>query len=171
MADLAEKKANRKELESYIKKLEPEVVILNGHGSEDSIFGQDGEVLIKAGENEYILKNSTVFSLSCSSAKILGVASIKKGTKAYIGYKNDFIFAYTEGYSTRAELDPLAKLFLEPTNKIAMLLISGGSPKNAHQRGIEAFSKNLQQVLLSNSSEEYVARFLVWDMANQVCIE
>ncbi len=171
IADLAEKKAKRKELESYIKKLKPEVVILNGHGSEDSVFGQDGEILIKVGDNEYILKNSIVFSLSCSSAKVLGPASIKRGAKAYIGYKNDFIFAYTDSYSTRAEQDPLAKLFLEPTNKIAMSLISGNSPKDSHQRGIDAFSKNLEKVLLSDSSEEYVARFLVWDMINQTCIE
>ena len=84
VADLQHKKANRKDLESYIKKLKPEVIILNGHGSKDSILGQDEDVLIKVGENEYILKNSIVFSLSCSSAKVLGPASIKKGAKAYI---------------------------------------------------------------------------------------
>jgi len=171
VADLDRKRASRKELESVIKKLNPEILILNGHGAQDCILGQDNEVLVKVGENEYILKNSIVFSLSCSSAKTLGPASIKVGTKAYIGYKEDFIFAYTDGYSTRAEQDPLAKLFLEPTNKIAMSLISGNSPEDSHQRGLNAFSKNLQQVLLSDSSEGYIARFLFWDLTNQTCLQ
>lgn len=171
VADLDQKRANRKDLESVIRKLNPEIIILNGHGAEDSILGQDNEVLIKVGENEYILKNSIVFSLSCSSAKVLGPASIKAGAKAYIGYRKDFIFAYTDGYSTRAEQDPLAKLFLEPTNKIAISLVSGNSPEDSHQRGINAFLKNLQQVLLSDSSEGYIARFLVWDLTNQTCLQ
>lgn len=171
VVDLDKKRANRKELESVIKKLNPEIVIFNGHGKEDTIFGQDNEVLIKVGENEYILKNSIVFSLSCSSAKVLGPASIKAGARAYIGYKEDFIFAYTEGFSTRAEQDPLAKLFLEPTNKIALSLVSGNSPEDSHKRGINSFLKNLQQVLLSTSSEGYIARFLVWDLSNQTCIQ
>lgn len=171
VADLEQKRANREELENVIRKLNPEIIILNGHGAEDRMLGQDNEVLIKVGENEYILKNSIVFSLSCRSAKVLGHASIKAGAKAYIGYKEDFIFAYTDGYSTRAEQDPLAKLFLEPTNKIAMSLISGNSPEESHQHGINAFLKNLQQVLLSNSSEGYIARFLVWDLTNQTCLQ
>lgn len=168
VADLKDKRANRKELESVIKKLKPEVIILNGHGTPESILGQDGEILLKVGENEYILKESNVFSLSCSSAKILGPASIKAGAKTYIGYKEDFIFAYTNGYSTRAEQDPLAKLFLGPTTKIATALVNGNSPESCHRIGIDAFSKNLQQVLLSTSTEEYVARFLFWNLSNQV---
>ncbi len=168
VVDLEGKRANRKELESVIKKLKPEVIILNGHGAADLMLGQDHKVLLKVGENEYILKDSNVFVLSCSSAKILGPASIKAGAKAYIGYKEDFIFVCSEGYSTRAEQDPLAKLFLEPTNKIAIALANGNSPEDCHKIGINAFSKNLQQVLLSTSTEKYVARFLIWDITNQV---
>lgn len=171
VADLEQERANRKELESVINKLSPEVVILNGHGAADTILGQDHKILIKAGENEYLLKNSIVFSLSCSSAKILGPAGIKAGARAYIGYNEDFIFAYTEGYSTRAEQDPLAKLFLEPTNKIAIALINGNSPVQSHKQGVNAFLKNLEQVVSSDSSEEYIARFLIWDLSNQTCLQ
>lgn len=170
VGDLSREKATKKEFESYIKKLKPEIIILNGHGTDTAILGQDNNPLIKIGENEYILKDSIVFSLSCGSARTLGPASIKNGAKAFIGYKEDFIFVVTDGYSTRAEQDPLAKLFLEPTNKIAMALISGESPQDSHKRGVNAFNKNLENVLLSNSSEDYLARFLVWDMINQTCL-
>jgi len=79
------------------------------------------EILVEVGENEYILKDTIVFSLSCSSAKRLGISSIKAGAKAYIGYNEDFIFAYTDGFLTRAEQDPLAKLFLDLPTKLQTL--------------------------------------------------
>jgi hypothetical protein len=171
VVDLNEKRANRKEFESVLKKVKPDLVIINGHGNSELVLGNSSsEVLVKVGENEYILKDTVVFSLSCSSAKKLGVSSIEAGASAYIGYNEDFIFAYTEGYSTRAEQDPLAKLFLDPTNRIANSLIEGYSPEDAHKRGVNAFLENLQKVLLSNSKEEYLARYLVWDLTNQVCL-
>ncbi len=63
VADLDQKRANRKELESVIKKLNPDILILNGHGAADRILGQDHKVLIKVGENEYILKTHVTQSL------------------------------------------------------------------------------------------------------------
>lgn len=95
---------------------------------------------------------------------------MESGTIAYIGYTEDFIFCTNDAYSTRPQLDPIAKLFLEPTNVIVDLLIAGNSARNSEKRGKEKFSKNIKAVLSTNSSEEYLARFLVWDMVNQVCL-
>lgn len=170
-ADLEQKRANKKEFESVVKKLKPDLILLNGHGGSDEILGNGHSTLIKVGDNEYVLKNSVVYALSCSSAKVLGPACMRAGANAYIGYKEDFIFVFSEGYSTRAEQDPLAKLFLEPTQKIALHLVNGNSPKDSHDKGISEFQKNIQKVLLSNSTEKYVARFLVWDLVNQVCLQ
>lgn len=170
-ADLEYQRVNKKEFESVVKKIKPNVILLNGHGGPDEILGDNHSTLIKVGVNDYILKNSVVYALSCSSAKVLGPACIRAGAKAYVGYKEDFIFAFTEGYSTRAEQDPLAKLFLEPTQKIAIHLVNGNSSKDSHEKGIREFQKNIQKVLLSNSTEKYVARFLVWDLVNQVHLQ
>ncbi len=172
VVDLEGKRANKKEFESVIKKMKPDLIIINGHGNAELVLGNSSnEILVKVGENEYILKDAVVFSLSCSSAKVLGKASISAGAKAYIGYDEDFIYAYTDGFSTRAEQDPLAKLFLDPTSKIANSLVDGYSPEEAHVRGRTAFIENLQKVLLSNSKDEYLARYLIWDLTNQVCLQ
>lgn len=170
ICDLHDKRSNKKELMSVIKKLNPELILLNGHGGEDRILGQDGEILVKINDNEHILKDAIVYALSCKSARLLGRLSVGLGTKAYIGYTEDFIFCTSDAYSTRPKLDPIAKLFLEPTNVIADLLIAGNSAKNSEKRGKEEFSKNIKTVLSTDSSEEYLARFLVWDMINQVCL-
>lgn len=171
IADLKENRASRKELESVVRKLQPEVIIIYGHGFSDRVFGQDGNVLIKVGENESILKNSNVFSLTCDSGKILGPASIVAGANGYIGYSEPFVFVTSHGYATRADQDPLAKLFLDPTNEIAASLIKGNTVRNANDKGINLFIKNYETVLLSNSKDEYLARFLAWDIRNQVCYD
>lgn len=171
VSDLHNERANRKELLSVIKKVNPDLIVLNGHGGEDMILGQNNEVLIKAKDNEYILKGSVVYALSCKSAKILGKSSITSGAIAYIGYVEDFIFCTSDEHSTRPQLDPIAKLFLKPTNTIVEMLISGNSAEDSEKRGKEEFSKNIEKVLSSSSSEEYLARFLVWDMIHQVCLE
>ena len=153
-----------------IKKIKPNLIVLNGHGSSDMILGQNDEILVKVGENEYILNNALVYALSCGSAKTLGPASVSAGAKAYIGYTEDFIFFVTDNYSTRPEQDPTAKLFLEPTNIIVNALINGNTAENSHQKGLNQFTKNIQAVLSSSSSEEYLARYLIWDMISQVCL-
>ena len=54
--DLKKQRANRKEFESVMRKHEPGLAFLNGHGDERTVAGQDNEALIRAGENEEILK-------------------------------------------------------------------------------------------------------------------
>ncbi len=170
VSDLDTKRANRKEFESVISKLAPDVIIINGHGTPDSVLGQNNEVLIKAGVNEQILKGANVYALTCDSGKVLGPASVKAGARGYIGYSQPFVFAtMSEEYSTTAEHDPLAKLFLEPVSEIALSLIAGNTVQEAHKKGQNSFIKSFQSVLLSNSKEEYLARFLAWDIQSQVC--
>lgn len=53
--DLDKKRANRKELTSIIKKTKPHLICFNGHGSYNSITGQDGETLVGMNDNEKIL--------------------------------------------------------------------------------------------------------------------
>ncbi len=171
VADLDGKRANKKELTSVLLKVKPDLVVLNGHGAPDFICGERDEILIKVGVNEHILKGAIVYVLSCSTARILGIESMKAGAKAYIGYIEDFIFLISDNYSTKAEMDPLAKLFLEPTEIIVESLIDGYSPKDSHQRGLDLFNRNLENTLLSGSRDQYVTRFLIWNMSSQICYD
>lgn len=168
--DLSEERARKKELLSIMKKTRPDLIIFNGHGSEDHIAGQDNEILIQAGENEAVLKNAIVFALSCQSARLLGKASVKIGAKAYIGYVNDFIFWRKRGYESRPLEDPNAKLFLEPTNSIGKSLIKGHTAGQAHEKGKDQFIKNIQKLVNSNSPDQFLARYLLLDYIHQVCL-
>ena len=90
--DLVGEKARRNIFESMIRKHNPDIVFLNGHGGEKLVTGQDEEIIIESGVNDNLLKDRITYALSCKSAKVLGVESVKNGATAYIGYKDDFIF-------------------------------------------------------------------------------
>ena len=168
--DLQGKRANKKELTSIIVKRCPHLIFFNGHGSEDSISGQDEEVLVKVGENEDLLRNKIIYALSCETGKLLGPESISKGTVSYLGYDEVFIFYYSNNKISKPLKDKRAELFLGPSNQIAISLLKGHATKEAHQHSKQSFLKNIQQLLTSKSSETYLVRFLVWDMVHQVCL-
>jgi len=171
--DLSGKRANRKEFESMMKKHEPNLVFLNGHGDSEVVAGQDNEELIHAGENEKILKSKIVYALSCCSGKILGPQSVKSGAEAYIGYDEDFIFLYEENKQTRPEQDKTAEMFLEPANQVMVSLLKDHSPKKAHFNSKKSFVRNIRKLLSSQSVAigGSVVRYLIWDMQHQVCYE
>ncbi|MDP3004337.1 MAG: hypothetical protein Q8N43_02435 [Candidatus Azambacteria bacterium] len=49
--DLYRERANRKEIESVLSKRNPDLIIINGHGSDDAVAGHDNNLLIKTGDN------------------------------------------------------------------------------------------------------------------------
>ncbi len=167
--DLKEERANKKEFESILSKKQPLLIFLNGHGNMDRIAGQNGNVLIKVGDNEIILKSKIVYALSCKSGKVLGPASVNKGAVSYIGYNDDFIFCFEEGKFARPLDDETAKLFLEPSNYIVESLLKGHSVESAHNRSQQLYKKNIQKLLVSNASSESIP-YLFWDMNHQVCL-
>jgi len=68
--DLQGERANKKEFTNIVVKRRPYLVLFNGHGTKDSIDGHNNETLIKAGENEDLLKNKIIYALSCETAKL-----------------------------------------------------------------------------------------------------
>lgn len=116
--DLDKERACKKELESMIQKRNPSVIFLNGHGNDDALTGQDGAVILQAGENERVLEGTITYALSCRSAKILGKQSVVSGTRAYIGYEEDFTFMYESEKRTRPDEDRITALFLDSSNQV-----------------------------------------------------
>lgn len=170
--DLSGNRANKNDFTGRVEKINPSFIFFNGHGNERAVSGQDNEVLISSGENEDLLKNRIVFARSCSCAKKLGPKSISGGTKAFIGYKEPFIFMTSSQMAARSLLDETAKLFLEPSNKVATTLLKGHSALEADLRAKKAFKRNIRKLLTSESKKEdsSVLRFLFWDMEHQVCL-
>ena len=52
--DLLGHRANRTELEKIIRKKDPDLIIINGHGDYDLITGQNQEILVKADLNRHL---------------------------------------------------------------------------------------------------------------------
>lgn len=171
--DLHRKRANYTEFNSIVKKVRPKLIILNGHGNDTSIGGYNDEILVEATKNSEILADTIVYARSCKSAKKLGVESVKKGCKAYIGYDEDFVFAVEEGMSTRPLMDKTAELFLNSSNKIAITLIKGGTVLDAYNKSKEMLKDKILQFSTSDASpeEKELLPLLLWDYDHQVVVK
>ncbi|MBU4245715.1 MAG: hypothetical protein ABIF85_03650 [Nanoarchaeota archaeon] len=166
--DLNREDANRQKFESMIIKMSPNLVVLNGHGDDNTVTGHNNQPLVKAGENESLLKSKIVYALSCRSAKILGPKSVESGAISYTGYDDDFIFSYEPENISRPLHDGTAKLFLEPSNLFVDSLIKGNTVDESRKRTENLLRKNLVKSLGSTIADASLARFLWWDLRHFV---
>jgi len=165
--DLSQRRANKKEFESILEKMQPFLVFLNGHGADKCVTGNNNEILLEAEKNEHLVKSKIIYARSCSSGKILGPKSIKAGALAYLGYNHDFIFFRDETQTRKPLSDNTAKLFLEPSNQIMASLLKGHNVQDADNRSKELFKKNIEKVAIKESSSHYLIPFLLWNMKHQ----
>lgn len=169
---LVKGKATQSIFQSMCEKHKPSLVFLNGHGGPDAVCGQNNEVLLKAGENDVVLAGSVVYALSCSSAKLLGPSAVSNGTRAYIGYTEDFIFFISPDKRTKPREDKTAEKFLAPANHVIISLAKGHTTLEATGAAKSYFLKSIQGFASSKSSgeeREYI-RYLVWNMRNLTCV-
>lgn len=168
--DLYRERANREEIESILRKRNPDMIVINGHGGDDLIAGYEFEPLIIAGDNSSLLQGKITYAISCRSARVLGQEVGRYTDTAYIGYQDDFILLYLEKHRTRPLEDKLAGFFLDPSNLIATTLLKGHSAKKAVSRAQQEFLRRIQGLLTSETStdESSILRWLVWDMRNLV---
>ena len=163
--DLQGSKANRKETEAMLNQ-SPELVVLNGHGTDTLVYGHEHQPIIVADENENLLKSKIVYALSCKSAKTLGMKSVNAGAINYTGYDEDFVMLHETDKVSRPLSDNLAKLFLEPSNLLIISLLKGNTVEEAKQKAEDVMRKNVLSSL--NSPEPYLTRYLWWNLKHFV---
>ena len=172
VTDLHKEKANKKEFEGRIKKLNPALVLLNGHGDETCVTGNDNEILVEKGKNEMLLKNKITYAVSCSSAKKLGSVCADSNT-AYIGYDEPFALNLDRQFLSDPLHDMRAKNFLEPSNRVACSLLKGHTAKEASDNSKKAFKENIIELLTRKGNDPDAhddAKSLFWNMSHQVCL-
>jgi len=170
--DLEKRKASRKNIESYLKKQDPSIVMFNGHGNSATIFGHDNEPLIEAFKNSALLKGKDIYVRACDSGKVLGPDAIKAGANSFIGYKELFRMWTQEDDFLRNPLkDPLAKPFFDSSNQVMFSLIKGKEAKDANEDSIKVYRKLISQLLTSQSENFFILSDLYWNMQNQICLE
>jgi hypothetical protein len=170
--DLVGKRANNKEFNSIVKKTNPDLLFLNGHGDEETITGFDNEPLISLSENIEILKGKIIFARSCKSAKKLGKEAVKNGCKAYLGYDDDFVFMADDDFILRPLMDKIAEMFLKPSNQVVISMIKGNTAGEADIKSKELFKKNAQRLMTSTAPKDQkdLIPYLLWDYNHQVCL-
>ena len=170
--DLEKGKANRKDFESRVNKLQPRIIFLNGHGGDDCVFGQDEEVLVKAGVNHDILQGRITYSVSCSSGKELGFEVAKDGKSTFIGYEKEFILIGNLRHKGKLNNDASAKPFMESSNLVMISLLKGNTAKESSDRSKAKFEEHLAK--LSSSQADFdtlrAMQALRWNARHQVCL-
>lgn len=172
VCDLAREKANRIEFEGRVKKIKPDIVFLNGHGSDVCVTGHDNNTIVNAEENYNILNDKITYALSCNSGKKLGLKVAESGSATYIGYSDEFIFVADNNYTYKPIDDPKAKPFMEASNQVMTSLLKGNSAKDSSERSKDKFKDYFMRLLSSNADPDalQIAQCLWWNMRNQVCL-
>lgn len=170
--DLKDAKAKRSIFLSFLKSKCPGLIFLNGHGNATCVAGQNDEVILDKTVHASVLSDSIVYARSCDSGKILGNMLVQRGVLAFIGYVRKFIVGTTRSKITKPLEDPLAKLFLEPSNLIPTTILKGHTAGEADRRSKAAMLKNFQKMVSSVGSfeERFAARWLWSNIRSQVLI-
>lgn len=170
--ELPPSRSNRATLESYLLKQKPRLVMFNGHGSEDAIYGQDDEALITAGQNEYLLKSKIVYAVACDSGKTLAIAAVQSGASAYIGYERVFVFTASQEFSHRPLEDKRAARFFKASNQVMISLLKGHNVVSSVEKAKNMFSDAYKKLLTSTADpdDKMDAQLLWWNERNLVAL-
>lgn len=159
------KRANRSEFESVMKKTVPQLIMLNGHGNDREVAGQDNEVLLDSESVENIIKGKIIYALSCSAAKVLGQDCIEKGTISFFGYNEEYIFLHSHIKVSRPREDKRAALFFKPSNQIPISLIKGNTTQESYKDSKNTLKRTIIDLLNSETTNEerVCLPYLVWN--------
>lgn len=152
--DLGKDKANKQNFTSYIKKHNPKLVFMNGHGNENCIAGYRDEVIIESRKNDKLLDGKIVYIRSCNVAAGLGSVCIQNKTLAFIGYTKKFSLGYTLSSMYHPLKDKVAKLFLEPSNLIPISIVKGNAVSESYQKSQAAMLRNFLFMISTKATKE-----------------
>lgn len=151
-----------------LKKTQPQLIMLNGHGNDSQVAGQDNEVLLDTPPGKDIVDGRIIYALSCSAARILGHSCIKNGAKAFIGYNEDYIFLHKHPKISHPLQDKRASLFFEPSNLIPISLLKDKTSKEAYSASRQQLRKNIIDFFNSETYNEEIIclPYLLWNYEN-----
>ena len=156
-------KANRDLFENCVKKLNPTVIIFNGHGSDRCITGQKEEPLVVLGENHAILLNKIIYARSCYAARGIGNAFVEQDEGCFIGYKLPFMFLSDIDWATNPLKDKMANKFLRTSNLVPQGILKGNSALEASEKCKKHILKIMKKALLKKDKDSEVIAETLWN--------
>ena len=164
--------------ENAVKKYNPDLVIVNGHGGSKGVTGLDAHVILGTktydkelrtkiiDENPELMKGRIVYLISCFSGKELAQSLIDHGATAVAGYRSALVFLTNEGRPIHA--DPLVKRYFTAILQLPIMLAKGQSFGVGSQAVIRAFEKYRDEAELSGENLE--AKYHHFNMENFISL-
>lgn len=168
--DLNKEKAKKDKLHSYLSKQPVDIVILNGHGSPESVAGQD-EIILSVESGANLLKDKIMFVRACDAGTILGKKVMEMGARGFIGYIQPFMFLIDKDCVKKPLEDELARPVLECSNQVGFSLIKGRSATEAQKDSLYKYTETIDKYSSSEATNSFLLPVLLWNMTNQVCYQ
>jgi len=169
VTDLYKERANSSNFLNSI--YNQDVVIFGTHGLDDTLFGQNGEIVLFSCLNDDALSGKICFALACRTATKLGHTAVDKGCRCYFGWLQDFVVIIDESYKDPLQ-DPYAGSFLRPVingmNIMMTSFIYGKEIKeiaeDVYSTVIDSFNAEIQHWReVDSTTASQMLTYLYWD--------
>jgi len=111
-----------------------DIIIGVGHGSEDSFTGQNEAVILEVGRyNPREIKGKMIKLLSCQTGVALGPDLVANGAKAFLGYKDDYVWVMDSDLAATPWADDMAATCLLPVVDGLNVLLDGKTAGEAFE--------------------------------------
>jgi hypothetical protein len=151
--DFEGKKVNKEIITKFIEKVNPQLLFINGHGDETSLYGHDDNLLFSV-DNLNLLKGKLTYARACNAGEVLGKEVVKGNDGCFIGYKYPFSFWIDPKWSAKPNNDNIAKLYLEPSNEVVISLIRGKNSQEANEKSKKMMLDNMRKILKLEEKKE-----------------
>lgn len=169
--DLDRDKARGKKLHSYLAKQPIDIVILNGHGNQEAVAGEDNEIILSTGNGAKLLNGKIIFVRACDAGAILGKEIMKNGARGFIGYIQPFMFLIDKDSFNKPLEDELATPVLACSNQVGFSLIKGRSTAEAQKDSLDKYTETIDKYSSSEAINSFLLPILLWNMTSQVCYQ
>jgi hypothetical protein len=173
IVEIKKTEASKKNLVATIEREKPQLVVFNGHGTEETVCGFEGQVLVGCNDNESLLSGKIVHSMACRCASMLGPRCVALGTRCFIGYKEDFeLWSARRESREEQQKDQMAGLFLDPAFEVLIALVEGATTGEAYARSQKKYKENILALIASSNKQHSteIAASLYSNLKNQVCL-
>ncbi|MBI2452363.1 hypothetical protein HYV50_04795 [Candidatus Pacearchaeota archaeon] len=161
---LKDKEVKKDNFEKIVKNIGYKLLVLNGHGTTQAIYGYANQPLVEEGTNEEILTERITYARACDSAFSLGKVAMKNNKEGcFIGYELPFQFYCDITWEGNPGKDKVAPIFLEPSNTAPTAIIKGKTAEEAHSASKRAILKNMNKVLRKADPESLAIAEALWN--------
>jgi len=161
--------ATRKNFEKAMRKSNPRLVVLNGHGTKDSICGHDDEVIVDE-DNIDLFDSKIVYAIVCDSLNGIGLdATTRGGADAFIGYESEFMIIIDPTHTATPKKDKNSEPFRQVYVKLIIALVSGLSVEESIEKTKELIRKLIREYGTYGIRDKYgdaplIRMALFWDL-------